>query len=312
MNSPRLRVGVIGTGWIGQTHIQSLAGSSEAVVAATADPVVDGADYPDWRALLEHEALDAVLICTPPDTHREPAIAAAACGLPFYLEKPVAHTLADAEAIADAATRVISGVGYQYRAISFLNRLPEDPRALIGTGVSQTRIRSWFGDTARGGSIFLERASHLIDLQRRLAGEATHVAASTGDGTVAMNLAFASGAVGTLAVANLPGPGWSLELAGGWDPVRVELGPRYAAGQLRHEGPPPIVRSLGRFLEAVRRDDAGRVLCPVAEGVRTLGVALAAQEAAQTGRVIVLADSARRRSVASAAGTLSGTGTPSA
>jgi myo-inositol 2-dehydrogenase / D-chiro-inositol 1-dehydrogenase len=312
MSSARLRVGVIGTGWIGQTHIQSLAGSSEAVVAATADPAVDGADYPDWRALLEHEVLDAVLICTPPDTHREPAIAAAARGLPFYLEKPVAHTLADADVIADAASRVICGVGYQYRAISFLDRLPEDPRALIGTGVSQTRARRWFGDTARGGSIFLERASHLIDLQRRLAGEVTQVAACAGQGTVAMNLGFASGAVGTVAVGNLPGPGWSLELAGAWDPVRVELDPHWQAGPLCHEGPPPIVRSLRCFLEAVRRDDRAGVLCSVAEGVCTLGVALAAQQAAQTGRVTFLAESARRSSAASAAGTLSGTGTPRA
>src|SRR6185295_79601 len=76
--------------------------------------------------MLRAERLDALVVCTPPDVHREVTVEAAQAGLAVYLEKPVAHTMDDAAAIAAAvkATGVVCAVGYQYRAISFLGDLP--------------------------------------------------------------------------------------------------------------------------------------------------------------------------------------------
>src|SRR5205807_2142100 len=99
-------LGVVGAGAIARQHVEGL---TDARVAAVCD--VDGdaaarlaapwgaATYPGWEAMLEHDGLDAVLVATPPAAHREPAVAALERGLAVYLEKPIARTLEDGEAI---------------------------------------------------------------------------------------------------------------------------------------------------------------------------------------------------------------------
>jgi predicted dehydrogenase len=284
----------VGAGWIAATHAATIAALDGVRLVASADPVPDRGNYSDWRLMLERERLDAVLICTPPDTHRDPAVAAAAAGLAVYLEKPVAHTLGDATAIAAAVATAgtICAVGYQYRAIDFLHRLPTGAALLLGTGISETVDRPWLGDPARGGSMLLERASHLIDLERALAGEVAVVASMTIGDAAAVTLHFESGALGSVVIGRAAGPGWRLELIGEGT-VTLELDPRFEARgpglELVHRGQAPIVRSLAAFLEAVRRDDPGRVFCPLREGVATLAVTLAAQEAADRGSSLALA-----------------------
>jgi len=286
-----LRIGIVGAGWIAGTHAATLARLDGAQVVASADVVPGRADYVDWRAMLRAERLDALVVCTPPDVHREVTVEAAQAGLAVYLEKPVAHTMDDAAAIAAAvkATGVVCAVGYQYRAISFLGDLPRDAALLLGTGISDTADRAWLGDRARGGGMMLERASHLIDLERAIAGEVAGVTAlDEGDG-LATALRFASSALGSVVVGRVAGgPGWRLELVvADAGTVAVELDPvfraRGAGLDLAHVGPPPVERSLACFIDAAVRRDPGGVCCTVADGVGTLAVALAAQEAAQRG-----------------------------
>jgi predicted dehydrogenase len=285
-----LRVGIVGAGWIAGTHAATLADLDGVRLVATADVVPGRAEYADWREMLARERLDAVIVCTPPDAHREVAVAAAEAGLAIYLEKPVAHALVDARAIAVAvhAASVVCGVGYQYRAISFLDDLPVEPTLLLGTGVSDTMQRSWLGDRARGGGMILERASHLIDLERMLAGDVATVSAVEAGDAVAIGLRFVSGAVGSVAVGRAPGgPGWRLELVGDDGTVRIELDPGFRAhmpgAELEHVGPPPLRLSLACFVDAAARHDPAAVCCSLDEGVATLAVALAAQEAAERG-----------------------------
>src|SRR5262249_59819995 len=73
--------------------------------------------YTDWRQMLDGAALDALWICTPPRTHAAPAVAALDAGLPLYLEKPIARSLADADQIVAPAARAttVCTVGYQRR-----------------------------------------------------------------------------------------------------------------------------------------------------------------------------------------------------
>jgi myo-inositol 2-dehydrogenase/D-chiro-inositol 1-dehydrogenase len=289
-----LRVGLVGAGWIARTHATTLAALDGARLVASADLVPGRADYTDWHALLARERLDAVLVCTPPDAHRAVVVAAAEAGLAVYLEKPVAHDMADARAIAAAVARagVVCAVGYQYRAISFLADLPRDARLLIGAGLSGTVDRPWLGDRARGGGFVLERASHLVDLQRALAGEVAEVASVESGDALALTLGFASGALGSVVVGRVAGgPGWRLDLVGDRT-VAVELDPVFrAAGDgvaLAHTGPPPVQASLERFVRAAAARDPAAVACPLPEGVATLAVALAGQDAAQRGATVRL------------------------
>ena len=282
-----LRIGIVGAGWIAGTHAATLALLDGARVVASADVVPGRADYVDWRAMLRAERLDALVVCTPPDVHREVTVEAARAGLAVYLEKPVAHTMDDAAAIAAAvkATGVVCAVGYQYRAISFLGDLPRDAALLLGTGISDTADRAWLGDRARGGGMMLERASHLIDLERALAGEVTGATALEEGAGLAASLRFAGGAVGSVVVGRVAaGPGWRLELIRDAGTVTVELDPvfraRGAGVDLVHSGPPPVERSLACFVGAAARREPSAVCCRVDDGVRTLAVALAAQDAA--------------------------------
>jgi predicted dehydrogenase len=291
-----LRAAIVGAGWIAGTHAATLADLDGVRLVASADVVPGRADYDDWRAMLAAERLDAIIVCTPPDVHREVAEAAADAGLAIYLEKPVAHALPDAQAIAAAvdSAGVVCGVGYQYRAIEFLADLPRDAALLLGTGVSDTVPRAWLGDRARGGGMILERASHLSAHPRALAGEVEAVSAVEAGDAASIGLRFASGAIGTVAIGRAGGgPGWRLELAGEDGTVTVELDPAFRAHgagvALEHAGPPPVQLSLACFVDAAARRDPGGVCCTIADGVATLAVALAAQEAAQRGAVVGLA-----------------------
>jgi myo-inositol 2-dehydrogenase/D-chiro-inositol 1-dehydrogenase len=64
-----------------------------------------GTVYPDLDALVAAADVAGVIVSTPEDRHLEPVLAALAAGKPVLVEKPVAHTLDAAQAIAEAATR---------------------------------------------------------------------------------------------------------------------------------------------------------------------------------------------------------------
>ncbi len=283
-----LRVGIIGVGLIGKAHGATLAQTEGARLVATADVVPGRAEYLDWREMLEREHLHAVLVCTPPLHHREPAVASVERGVAVYLEKPIAAELEEAGDIATRAEQsgVVCAIGYQYRALELPTGLR--PRALLGRGLSDAVDRPWFGDPAQGGSQILERASHLIDLQRALAGEVERVAGVEQSGVVSLALAFASGVLGTIIVGCVPGgPGWSLDVVCDDGTVPIELDPE----------PPPFRTSLQRFLRAVRLGDPASVFCPLEEGVATLEVALACERAVQSGETIALGSGRSRRKV---------------
>src|SRR2546423_12735803 len=134
--------------------------------------------YSDWRDLLDHEDLGALIVCTPPRSHRAPAVAALTHGLPVYLEKPIARTLEDAAAIVAAAgsTGTVCAVGYQWHALDLLGELPgllagQQVGLLVGTNIGPTQSRPWFTDMRAGGGNLLERGSHHLDLARAVAGE---------------------------------------------------------------------------------------------------------------------------------------------
>src|SRR5207253_704569 len=139
-------------------------------------------------------------------------------GLPLYLEKPIARSVDDGRAIADAAERtgVVCAVGYQWHALELLDDVRRELDGqrialLAGRSIGPTRARPWFLDRRQGGGNVLERASHQIDLQRALGGEVAAVQAAPSDvllaqgageagdieDAAALVLRFASGAVGT-------------------------------------------------------------------------------------------------------------------
>ncbi|MFW6162037.1 MAG: Gfo/Idh/MocA family protein [Planctomycetota bacterium] len=114
MGDERLRVGVIGLGWHGGGHLANFAANPRAELTAICDvndqrlaqragehPGVQ--TFTDYRELLAADAVDAVAVVVPDPLHREPAVAACQASKHVLLEKPMALTVEDAEAIAAAA-----------------------------------------------------------------------------------------------------------------------------------------------------------------------------------------------------------------
>lgn len=151
----------------------------------------------DWRAVIEDDSIDIVDICVPGHLHAEIAIAALAAGKHVLVEKPLANTIAEAEAMVEAAASaaergVRAMVGFNYRRVPALAMA----RDLIAAGrlgtVRQARIsylQDWLVDAAApmtwrmrkeaaGSGALGDLGSHAVDQVRYLLG--TDIASVSG------------------------------------------------------------------------------------------------------------------------------------
>ena len=122
-----VRMAVIGAGFMGERHARIYAGLPDVQLVAVCDvreaaarelAARTGASaYSDFTALLRRDDLDAVSVCTSDGLHREPCELALRGGRHVLVEKPIATTVADAEAIVEAADRagVVLLVGHCLR-----------------------------------------------------------------------------------------------------------------------------------------------------------------------------------------------------
>lgn len=126
----KLKIGIIGTGWIAGSHIVEYLKMPDVEIVAGADLVpgkaeaffkkfgVEGARcYPDHKSMLDSEELDAVSVCTYNRTHAECTIYALEKGIPVLLEKPMTVTLEEAVEICkeEKKSGKIVSVGFQPR-----------------------------------------------------------------------------------------------------------------------------------------------------------------------------------------------------
>ncbi|MDP4332955.1 Gfo/Idh/MocA family oxidoreductase [Curtobacterium sp. A7_M15] len=207
MAQDRLRVAMVGHGFMGAAHSQGwrtaprffdLGVEPEMAVIVGRDPERTEAarrQYgwqaasTDWRAVVTDPDVDVVDICSPGSSHVEVAIAALEAGKHVLCEKPLANTVAEAEAMTAAAAAarakgVRAMVGFSYRrvpAIAFAKRLVEDGR--LGT-VRQVRalyLQDWLADpegpmtwrldkSLAGSGSLGDIGAHAIDLVEHVTG----------------------------------------------------------------------------------------------------------------------------------------------
>jgi len=185
------------------------------------------ATHGDAPALLREARPDVVYVTTPPPLHRAQAEAALALGAHVVLEKPIALSVADAEAIGEAAERAgrLVHVCHQLR---YLPGVPELRALLAGQPVALTRVwnermapdipGNW--SRAWGGGHVVEWGIHLLDLCRYLLGtDAVEVSACYADQVLrgregwdnwdayALTVRWANGAVGAYASTYALKPG---------------------------------------------------------------------------------------------------------
>jgi len=324
-----VRVGVVGAGWAATEHSKTLARLDGVVIAGVTDPDAERAadlagrfganHYAAASAMIASEALDAIVVASPPGAHRGAAVEAIEAGLAVFLEKPIARTLEDAAAIVDAAeaAEAVCAVGYQWRSIEALRPLRDalvldEPRQLVSEGIGITQARSWFLNTTLSGGLIAERGSHHIDLQRAIGGEVVTVqatgskvgfstvgtpiglAAETETG-VQLSLRFASGAIGAVHVLWVP-EGYPsrhrLTVFGSESMYELDLDPVFSLRRdggepllPNHESEHPFAAGLIQFVEAARGDHSA-VACSPLEAARTLAVVVACEQALISGETV--------------------------
>ena len=110
------RIGIIGGGMIANAHIKNLQASGRAEITWLAElredvlqSVAETNGIPgrstDYRDVLAAEDVDAVVVCTPPNTHRQVFIEALESGKHCLVEKPVSMSIEDADAMLAAAAK---------------------------------------------------------------------------------------------------------------------------------------------------------------------------------------------------------------
>ncbi len=126
----KVKFGIIGTGWIAESHVRYLKQMDDVEIVAMADLIPGKAEkfaekfgvsgcrfYPSHKELIDNEQLDAVCVCTYNATHKECAVYALDHGINVMLEKPMSVTTEEAVEICRAEKR--SGktlvVGFQPR-----------------------------------------------------------------------------------------------------------------------------------------------------------------------------------------------------
>jgi len=126
----RVALGFIGVGGMGQANLRDFLHTGQVDVVAIADPFEPRVNeaiemtlgkakgYKDFRRILEHKDIDAVVISTPDHWHAIPMIMACEAGKDVYVEKPISHTLYEGRKMVEAASRYkrVVQVGTQQRS----------------------------------------------------------------------------------------------------------------------------------------------------------------------------------------------------
>ena len=186
-----LRVGILGCGRSAEElHLPAIeqAGSVCCVALCDSDPfrleALAGRTpaprrYTEVYRFLADPDIDAVAICTPPAHHAALAVAALRAGKHLLVEKPLALTLTEAAAIADAAHQAdrIAGVGFHLRCHPLVVKAKAEAAAGTLGRITAVRIlwtsraagsRSWLCRRSLGGGALFDLGSHAVDLARFL------------------------------------------------------------------------------------------------------------------------------------------------
>ena len=229
----KLRVAVAGAGLIGRTHISMARASTTIELAAVVDPspvadaVASAASVPLFRTLddlLNHDRPDGIVLATPNQLHVPQALQCIEAGIPCLLEKPIAPTVAEAEALVAAVdasgARLLIG---HHRAHS---PIMAKARAVVQSGQlgriagvmgSATFLKPdhYFDDgpwrREPGGGPILINMIHEVHNLRMLCGDIVAVQAIKShairgfavEDTVAISLQFASGALGSFLLSDV-------------------------------------------------------------------------------------------------------------
>lgn len=330
-----LRVGLVGSGLIGQVHARAYGNLREAQLVAVADirpekaaeaAGASGAQtFATLDDLLARADVDVVDICLPTPLHAEHSIRALDAGKHVMCEKPVALTLAEAEAVRRAVERAKGKftVGHVVRFFPEYVRghdliaageigVPRVIHTLRGGAFPPWSYRNWMGDLDQSGGVLLDMACHDFDWLRWICGDVTrvfarglaysHLAQGANRDHSLIILRFANGALAHIETT------WALP-RGGPFMTKVEVAGSRGMIQFDNQNPLPVrgywdvegasiavpesplavtpfQAEIAHFLGCIETGHAP--LIGITDAIKALELSLAALESVRTGQPVTL------------------------
>ena len=241
----KIRIAVAGAGLIGRRHIELMGQRGDCELMAIVDPAPSALAFASEAGVPLHRSLadlfasdrpDGVIAATPNSIHVQNGVDCVAHGIPVLLEKPVADTVEDAQRLIAAAERakIPVLVGHHRRHSPILEKAREIVEggvlgrivAVMGSAMFY-KPDSYFADgpwrREPGGGPILINMIHEVDDLRAVCGEVAEVQAFASNAirgfpvedTVAINLRFANGALGTFMLSDTAAAARSWEQTSG-------------------------------------------------------------------------------------------------
>jgi myo-inositol 2-dehydrogenase / D-chiro-inositol 1-dehydrogenase len=227
--SDKVRVGLIGSGFISSIHAEALRPCAQAELRAAASPTPGKAEsfarkygiphhFTDYRRLLEMGEIDLVIIGAPNDMHCEITLAAAAAGKHIVLEKPMCLNLAEADRMLAACHKAKVRLMYA-EELCFAPKYVRLKQLLDSGALGQPVLikqsekhdgphAAHFWDVDRaGGGVTMDMGCHAIEFFRWMLGRPpitsvyaqmgtyVHKDKTRGDDNAILVLEFANGAM---------------------------------------------------------------------------------------------------------------------
>lgn len=190
------RTGIVGTGFVGQIHVETLRRLGNVEVVALTDKYSAEASarklniqryFTDYKEMIDTMDLDAVHICTPNNTHFEIALYALEHGVNVICEKPMTTTVEQAEALVEKAreTGRVAAINFHNRFYPMTNHLKNiiadgelgDIFSLSGSYMQDWLLfetdYSWRLNAAESGAtrVIADIGSHWMDLAEFVSGQ---------------------------------------------------------------------------------------------------------------------------------------------
>ncbi len=297
-----LKTGIIGTGKVGHLHATALASNPKseftAVLGRGPEKTKAFADkygvaaYTDIDSFVAESGVEAACVCTPHPAHRDPSVKAALGGMHVLVEKPLASSLEDCDAMIAAADQAGVKLGmvcqrrYYEPCLRIRNAIDDGKLGAPILGLvtmfgwrDQAYYDSdpWRGKwMEEGGGVLVNQAVHQLDLLLWYMGPVAEVSAYWGnlshpsievEDTAVASIKFKSGALGQIVASNSYNPaihckvsvlGSNGAMAGG----QTDGGAMFIAGMSTIEEPPLndfwTIPGEEGLLEQWRKEDTAR------------------------------------------------------
>ena len=237
-----IKIGIIGCGKVAHLHAQALQNLSDADFRAVRSRNIQKAyefsdqfsvvGYDDISEMISSEKLDLVIVCTPHPNHLEPTLEALKAGAHVLIEKPLASSLEDCDAMIQAANKLGKKLGVisqrrWYEPVRRVKRAIDEGK--IGKPVLGTvnmlgwrdenyyKSDSWRGSWQHeGGGVLVNQAPHQLDVLQWFMGDIDELYGSWAnlnhpyievEDTAVSIVKFRNGGLGNIIVSNSQKPG---------------------------------------------------------------------------------------------------------